>query len=45
MIRTAGGFFTRSLWKDQKHYITYDGTAFAVLALAACGEIKPEKEK
>jgi hypothetical protein len=41
----SGRWFTRSLWKDQKHYLTYDGTAYAVLALAACGEIQPEGSK
>ena len=40
----SGRWFTRSLWKDQKHYLTYDGTAFAVLALAACGEIRAEED-
>jgi len=41
----SGRWFTRSLWKDQKHYLTYDGTAFAVLALAACGEIRAEEDE
>ena len=36
--RSSCSWFTRSLWKDQKHYLTHAGTAYAVLALAACGE-------
>lgn len=39
--RLSGRWFTRSLWKDQKHYLTHDGTAYAVLALALCGEAPP----
>ncbi|MHC4402581.1 MAG: squalene--hopene cyclase [Planctomycetota bacterium] len=37
--RASGRWFTRSLWKDQKHYLTHAGTAYAILALAMCGEI------
>jgi squalene-hopene/tetraprenyl-beta-curcumene cyclase len=36
--RASGRWFTRSLNKDNKHYLTHAGTAMAVLALAACGE-------
>lgn len=36
--RLSGRWFTRSLWKDQKHYLSHAGTAYAILALAACGE-------
>jgi squalene-hopene/tetraprenyl-beta-curcumene cyclase len=36
--RESGRWFTRSMWKDSKHYITHTGTAYAILALAACGE-------
>ncbi len=36
--RVSGRWFTRSMWRDQKHYITHAGTAYAILALAACGE-------
>jgi len=36
--RESGRWFTRSPWKDQKHYITHAGTAYAVLALAVCGQ-------
>jgi squalene-hopene/tetraprenyl-beta-curcumene cyclase len=41
--RESGRWFTRSQWKDQKHYITHAGTAYAILALAACGEVKPNR--
>jgi len=36
--RASGRWFTRSMKKDNKHYITYSGTAYAILALAACGQ-------
>jgi squalene-hopene/tetraprenyl-beta-curcumene cyclase len=36
--RQSGRWFTRSMNKDNKHYITHAGTAFAVMALAECGE-------
>jgi len=36
--RESGRWFTRSLTNDKKHYITHIGSAFAVMALAACGE-------
>ena len=39
--RASGRWFTRSLNKDNKHFITHAGTAFAVMALAACQQ--PEK--
>ena len=42
--RESGRWFTRSLWKDQKHYLTHAGTAYAILALAACGEISPNED-
>ena len=35
--RESGRWFTRSLNNDKAHYITHAGTAFAVLALDACG--------
>lgn len=34
--RASGRWFTRSLYKDSKHFITHIGTAFAVMALAEC---------
>jgi squalene-hopene/tetraprenyl-beta-curcumene cyclase len=36
--RVSGAWFTRSMEKDGKHYVTNPGTAFAVMALLACGE-------
>lgn len=36
--RESGRWFTRSLNKDNKHFLSHAGTAFAVLALTACGE-------
>jgi squalene-hopene/tetraprenyl-beta-curcumene cyclase len=41
--RASGRWFTRSLWKDQRHYLTHAGTAYALLALAQCGEIRPTR--
>ena len=38
--RRSGRWFTRSANRDGKHYISHAGTAFAVMALAECGEIK-----
>jgi squalene-hopene/tetraprenyl-beta-curcumene cyclase len=35
--RTSGRWFTRSLNADRAHYITNAGTAYAVMALKACG--------
>jgi squalene-hopene/tetraprenyl-beta-curcumene cyclase len=37
--RESGRWYTRSLNNDRAHYITNAGSAFAVLALAACGEM------
>jgi squalene-hopene/tetraprenyl-beta-curcumene cyclase len=42
--RASGRWFTRSMWKDSKHYITHTGTAYAILALAACGETRPNDD-
>ena len=36
--RTSGRWFTRSMDKDSRQFITHSGTAYAILALAACGE-------
>lgn len=36
--RESGRWFTRSLNKDGKHFLSHAGTAFATLALHACGE-------
>jgi len=38
--RESGRWFTRSLNKDNKHFITHAGTAMAIMALAACGELR-----
>jgi len=32
--RASGRWYTRSARKDSKHYVTHEGTAFAVMALA-----------
>jgi squalene-hopene/tetraprenyl-beta-curcumene cyclase len=37
--RSSGRWYTRSANKDSKHYITHEGTAFALMALAVCDEI------
>jgi len=34
--RASGRWFTRSLHRDSRHYITHAGTALAVLAIRAC---------
>lgn len=36
--RASGRWFTRSLKKDGRHFITHAGTAFAVMALLECEE-------
>lgn len=36
--RASGRWYTRSLYKDNKHFISHAGTAFAVMALVSCGE-------
>ena len=38
--RQSGRWFTRSLNNDSKHFISHAGTAFTVMALAACDEIQ-----
>lgn len=38
--RESGRWFTRSLYKDSTHFLSHAGTAFAVLALDSCGELK-----
>ncbi len=40
--RASGRWFTRSMRRDTQHLITNSGTAYAILALAACGETAPE---
>lgn len=41
--RESGRWYTRSLNNDKAHYITNAGTAYAVLALSACGSPVPSK--
>lgn len=36
--RESGRWFTRSLNKDNKHFISHAGTAMAIMALSACDE-------
>jgi squalene-hopene/tetraprenyl-beta-curcumene cyclase len=38
--RESGRWFTRSVNADRAHYLTNAGTAYAVMALAVCGEVK-----
>lgn len=38
--RESGRWFTRSLHKDSKHFITHAGSAFAVMAIAECQDSK-----
>jgi squalene-hopene/tetraprenyl-beta-curcumene cyclase len=38
--RASGRWFTRSLNRDNKHFLTHAGTAMAIMALTACGETK-----
>ena len=37
--RESGRWFTRSANRDSKHFISHAGTAFAMMALAECGEL------
>ncbi len=34
--RQSGRWFTRSLYRDNKHFLTHAGTAFSIMALAEC---------
>ena len=36
--RASGRWFTRSVYKDNEHYISHAGSAFAVLAITLCTE-------
>lgn len=38
--RESGRWYTRSLFKDNHHFISHAGTAMAVMALKSCDEIK-----
>ena len=37
--RESGRWFTRSLFKDGRHFLSHAGSSMAVMALAACGEL------
>ena len=37
--RESGRWFARSVFKDSKHYLTHNATAFAIMALGECGEL------
>lgn len=37
--RESGRWYTRSLFKDNKHFLSHAGSSYALLALDACGEI------
>ncbi len=37
--RVSGKWYTRSTGRDRRHYISNTGSAFAVLALQACGKL------
>jgi squalene-hopene/tetraprenyl-beta-curcumene cyclase len=39
--RQSGRWFTRSLNKDSRHFITHAGSNMAVMALAACDALQP----
>ncbi|MBI4603181.1 MAG: terpene cyclase/mutase family protein [Planctomycetes bacterium] len=41
--RASGRWFTRSPSTDSHHFLTHAGTAYAVMALAACGEAGPPR--
>ena len=41
--RQSGRWFTRSLFKDNHHFLTHAGTAYAVMALEACDALEAEK--
>jgi hypothetical protein len=38
--RSSGRWYTRSANKDSKHFLTHEGTAFALMALAECNEVR-----
>lgn len=37
--RESGRWFARSVFKDSKHYLTHNASAFAIMALGECGEL------
>lgn len=38
--RESGRWYTRSLFKDNKHFISHAGSAFALMALAECDQLQ-----
>lgn len=42
--RESGRWFTRSLFRDNKHYLTHAGSMFAVMAIQACEQPKVSAE-
>jgi squalene-hopene/tetraprenyl-beta-curcumene cyclase len=40
--RLSGRWFTRSLFKDSRHFISHAGSAFAVMALVECGALSAD---
>jgi len=38
--RASGRWFTRSLYKDSRHFLSHAGTSMAVMALQACDELQ-----
>jgi squalene-hopene/tetraprenyl-beta-curcumene cyclase len=38
--RASGRWFTRSLYKDSRHYLTHAGTSLAIMALASCDALE-----
>lgn len=40
--RESGRWFTRSAYKDNTHFISHAGTAFAIMALGECGELQAD---
>lgn len=39
--RESGRWYTRSLFRDNHHFISHAGSAMAVMALSSCGENEP----
>lgn len=42
--RESGRWFTRSLYKDNHHFLTHAGSAFAIMALGEAGKLAPPAE-
>lgn len=39
--RASGRWFSRSLYRDNKHFLSHAGSAFAVMAIATCSDEDP----